>query len=366
MIEALTSFAPFIGMVTAVGVTLRAAHWLLIGRHAELGNERKFPRHLIMLGLMLLGLLITVLALPVSESLRNQLIGLIGILISGILAFSSTTIISNLMAGVLLRITKPFKVGDFIRVGDHFGRVSERGLFDTEIQTETRELIALPNTYCITNPVATIRSSGTIISASLSLGYDIDHRKIESLLMEAAQTCGLSEPFVHILELGNFAVTYRVSGFLEEPKRLISVRSNLYACVLDTLHSRGIEIMSPTFMSQRKIDDRERMIPAKTVMPISEAVETSAEDIAFDKAERAEALENEKLQVKQEIEKQESFLKQLTDEEEQKSRQKTIEQLQHRLKSLEESSQKVEADDDMPNPDSSPDDKQKQELSKDG
>lgn len=360
MLETLTSFAPFIGTVTAVGVILWAAHWLLITRQPDLGNERKFPRQLIMLGLSVLGLLISVLVLPISESSRNQLIGLIGLLISGVFAFSSTTVTSNLMAGVLLRITKPFRVGDFIRVGDHFGRVSERGLFDTEIQTETRELIALPNTYCISNPVTTIRSSGTIISASLSLGYDIDHRRIEPLLVEAAQTCGLAEPFVHILELGNFAVTYRVSGFLEEPKRLISVRSNLYTCVLDTLHRDGIEIMSPSFMNQRKLGDNVRIIPSTIVMPTSDNRKYSAEDIAFDKADRAEALENEKLHLKQEIERLEGFIKQLSNDEEKKAQQETIEQMQKRLKSLEEISKKAENESDTaksraaPDEDSSP------------
>lgn len=334
MLEKLTSFGPLILSVIVVGMILWVARWLLIKRHPDLGNEHMFSRQLIMLGLTLLGLLIFVFVLPISDSSRNQLMGLIGILISGIFAFSSTTIISNLMSGVLLRITKPFRVGDFIRIGDHFGRVSERGLFDTEIQTETRELIALPNTYFISNPVTTIRSSGTIISASLSLGYDLDHRRIEPLLMEAAQTCGLSEPFVHILELCNFSVTYRVSGLLVEPKRLISARSSLYACVLDNLHSHNIEIMSPSFMNQRMISDNEKIIPSTTAVTTPDEPDSSAEDIAFDKAEQAEQLENEKLQVMQEIERLEMTLQQVTNEEEKKVKQEALEIMQERLKSL--------------------------------
>lgn len=298
-----------------------------------------------MLGLTLLGLLAVVLVLPVSDTSRNQLMGLIGILISGIFAFSSTAVTSNLLAGVLLRITKPFRVGDFIRIGEHFGRVSERGLFDTEIQTETRELIALPNTYCISNPVTTIRSSGTIISASLSLGYDLDHTRIEPLLMEAAKSSGLSEPFVHILELGNFSVTYRVSGLLEDPKRLISARSKLYARVLDTLHGHGIEIMSPSFMNQRKIDDNTKL----------EEPESLAEDIAFDKAEQAEQLEYEKLQLAKEIEKLEASLKQLTDEDEKKVNKEELESMYERLKALKERPEISETENDNAEPDAASD-----------
>ena len=342
MFESFTSFGPLIGTIFAVGVTLWAAYLLLIRRHSDIGNERMFPRQLIMLGLTLLGILIVVLVMPINQSSRNQLIGLFGIVISAAIALSSTAIISNLMAGVLLRITKPFRVGDFVRIGEHIGRVSERGLFDTEIQTETRELISLPNIYCISNPLATIRSSGTIISASLSLGYEIDHNRIEQLLLEAAKTCGLTEPFVHILELGNFAVTYRVSGFLEETKRLISMQSNLYGCVLDTLHSQSIEIMSPSYMNQRQIRDGASVMPATTVVSVPADQETSAEEIAFDKAEQAEKLENEKLKLKKEIESLENTIKEITNEEQKKIQKEAIKQRRKDLETLEESSNNAE------------------------
>ncbi len=334
MFESFTSAGVFIGTVLSVSLILAAAHWLLIKREPGIGNERLFSRQLIMLGLTIVGVLVCVFVLPISESSRNQLIALIGLLISGILAFSSTTIISNLMAGVLLRITKPFRVGDFIRIGEHFGRISERGLFDTEIQTEARELIALPNTYCISNPVTTIRSSGTIISASLSLGYDVEHRRVEQLLIEAAETCGLTEPFVHITELGNFAVTYRVSGLLEESKRLISMRSKLYGAVLDTLHQHGVEIMSPSFMNQRKISDETKVMPSTSPPTAVDAHGSSAEDIAFDKAELAERTELEKLKLKQEIEALKQTLDQPSDDEH-KAVSLSIEQKLQQLKLIE-------------------------------
>jgi small-conductance mechanosensitive channel len=342
MFELFTTFGLFIGTVLTVTLTLWIAHLLLIRRHLDLGNERLFSRQLAMLGLTLLGILLVVLVMPIDHSSRNQLIGLFGIVVSGAIAFSSTTIISNLMAGVLLRITKPFRVGDFIRIGDHIGRVSERGLFDTEIQTETRELISLPNTFCISNPLTTIRSSGTIISASLSLGYEIDHKQIEQLLLKAAQTCGLTEPFVHILELGNFAVTYRVSGFLEETKRLISMQSTLYGCVLDTLHSQRIEILSPSYMNQRQIRDGVSLIPATTMVSVPADQENSAEEIAFDKAEHAEKLENEKLKLGQEIASLETAMKEVVDEEQKKIQQEAIDQKRKLLKSLGETESTAE------------------------
>ena len=212
LLGSIISFWPLLCVAIVSAVVLRGTHWLLIGRHPDLSSERKFPRQIIVLGLLLIGLILAIIVLPVSEAFRDRLLGLIGLLISGIIAFSSTTIVANFMAGILLRITKPFRTGDFVRVGEYFGRVSERGIFDTELQTETRELIALPNTYLISNPVTAVLNSGTIISITLSLGFDIHHSQIEPLLIEAAEKSGLEEPFVHIIEIGNYSITYRISG----------------------------------------------------------------------------------------------------------------------------------------------------------
>ena len=113
--------------------------------------------------------------MPLSEAIQNQILALIGILLSGVIAFSSTTIVSNVMAGLVLRFNKPFRLGDFVRVNGFSGRVAEMGLLETEIQTETRELIAFANTILINSPVTVVRSSGAIVSVELSLGYEIHH-----------------------------------------------------------------------------------------------------------------------------------------------------------------------------------------------
>ncbi|MCF2946810.1 mechanosensitive ion channel [Paraglaciecola aquimarina] len=286
-------------LVISIGL-LAMSHWYLISTRPELGNEGKFSRQLILLFLTIICILAVVIVLPIEASFRNQIIGLIGILLSGMIAFSSTSIIANLMAGVLLRITKPFRTGDFVKVGEFFGRVSERGLFETEIQNESRELIAIPNTYLVNNPVSTVRSSGAIVSASLSLGYDVHHSEVETILIKAAGESGLEDPFVNILELGNYSITYRVSGVLNEVKGLITARSNLFRAILDELHGQDIEIMSPTFMSQRRVAEDEKMIPTSSKVKTNK-VTVVAEEIIFDKAEQAAQTEGAKQELSDDI-----------------------------------------------------------------
>lgn len=289
----ISTYIPFLFITTTLIGILWAVHWLLIAKHGAVENEQLFSRQLMMLGLTLVALLITVLNLPINENSRNQLIGLFGLLLSGVFAFSSTTVVANLFAGLVIRFNKPFEIGDFIRVGEHFGRVVERGLFDTEIQSEKRNLISIPNTYLITHPIATTQRSGAIVSVSLSLGYEIHHLQVERLMIDAARQSGLEDPFVHIIELGDYSVTYQISGVLEDVKALITGRSKLYRFVLDVLHDNKIEIVSPAFMAQRRIPENQRIIPP----PITHSPSDSApiaEEIMFDKAERADQFEEEK------------------------------------------------------------------------
>jgi small conductance mechanosensitive channel len=298
------AFLPLLITVLVVTVVLWVTHMLLIARKGEIGSEKLFPRLLTMMGLTLVGMIVIVLALPVESDTRNQIIGLIGLVISAVFAFSSGNIFANLMAGILLRVTSPFRVGDFIQVGELFGRVAERGLFDTEVQSENRELIAFPNTFLVTNPISTVRSSGAIVSASLSLGYDLNHHQIRPLLLEAASASGLEEPFVHVRELGDFSITYRVSGVLTEVKGLITARSNLRLAVLDILHREGIEIVSPGFMNQRVLDGSEKILPKVATRKEKRTASEDTvvpEEVMFDKAEQAEQFNLEKTQLLQSI-----------------------------------------------------------------
>ena len=346
--DLVVAYLPALLVVSGFGFGLWAIYWFLIGRQRDLRNERKLSRQLLVLALGCVGILAVILVLPIEESSRSRLIWLIGLLISGTIAFSSTNLLANLMGGILLRTTKPFRIGDFIRVEQHFGRVTEVGVFDTEIQTENRELISLPNTYLINHPITTTRDSGAIVSAELSLGYDINHAQVEPLLLSAAEKSGLEEPWVHILEMGNFAVTYRVSGLLKEIERLITAHSNLCRSILDTLHSNGIEIMSPTYMNQRPVGKDTAIIPKQIETSPGKDTEGS-EHLVFDKAEEAERRELEKQRLVKEINKLEDALKEADDDAKGKIK-SDIASVKDRLKELEEYEAKTNSEDDIADP----------------
>lgn len=291
--DTLSSFAAA-GLVLVLAVILILAVRWALARLQRGRPDSNFTRQLVTMLLSLAALLAIIMVLPISDDEQGQLLGLIGILLSAAIALSATTFVGNIMAGLMLRTIRSFRPGDFVRVGDHFGRVSDQGLFHVEVQNEDRDLTTLPNVYLVTNPVKVIRSDGTMVSAEVSLGYETAHGRIEELLIRAAEEVGLSDPFVYVIELGDFSVTYRVAGLLEEVKHLLSTQSRLRMAMLDALHGAGVEIVSPTFMNTLARQPNDKTIPPhpKATPPPENNTAKLPETVVFDKADEAESLEN--------------------------------------------------------------------------
>ncbi len=285
----LREWLPFLVTLLIGILVIAAAYHILIKRRQPTGNL--VGAQVLIAAVAGALVVVLILELPIDNERRGQLMSLLGILVTAAIALSSTTLLGNAMAGFMLRSIRNFRPGDFIVVDEHRGRVSELGLLRTEIQTERRNLTTFPNLYLVSNPVTVVRASGTFISSTVSLGYDVPREKIEKCLVKAAEDAGLTDPFVFVLELGDFSITYQVAGFLEEVKYLISAESKLRGCMLDSLHQAGIEIVSPTFMNQRQIKPERVFIPEgshRTKPKVAPADETRPEERMFDKAELAE------------------------------------------------------------------------------
>lgn len=275
---------------------------LVLGLALHFGNRRLgeyfaprphlgFRHQLIQITGILVAILLVILFMPFGDTLRGQLLSLYGLIFSATIALSSTTLVGNIMAGLMLRAVGNVRPGNYVTVGDYFGRVSEMDLLHVEIQNEERDLTTLPNLYLVTNPVRVMRASGTLLSVEVSLGYDVPRKVIEELLTRAATDTGLESPYVQIRNLGDFSVTYQVSGLLKDVNRLLDHRRELRAKTMDALHGEGIEIVSPTFMNTRSIAEGKSFIGDVPPAAAPDAATPSPDSLAFDKAEKAQSVE---------------------------------------------------------------------------
>lgn len=292
-------WVPALVVVLVTVAVIFLARWLLRRQSGSDDAEITFRSQLAVAAIALTGLLAIIFVLPDGTD-SDLAFSVFGLIVTGALAISSQSIIANAMAGLILRTASSFKPGDFIEVAENMGRVTERGLFHTEIQTADRDLVTLPNAIMVNQPVRVVRASGTIVSAQASIGYDVSRHQLEDLFVSAAEKAGLIEPFVQVTDLGDYTVNYRIAGFLEDPRTLLGTRSKLRGAILDTLHAADIEIMSPMFIARRE-DSGDPAIPEPDSSSLAQSRRT-AESRVFDKADAAASVEETKAKLTEAVE----------------------------------------------------------------
>ena len=309
LLDHLGSFAPTAVTLVLVILVLAIIRRLMERRRLRTGGP-KIGTQVAMTLLGLGGLLAVLLVLPVSDTARGQVISLLGIVISASIALSSGTIVSNAMAGVIIRVVgRRLNIGDIVTLEGHSGRITELGLFAAQIQTRDRNLTWIPNQWIIDRPATLIRPSGTIISTRVSLSYAQDRSRIEPLLVEAAEAAGLENAYAYVHELGNHAVTYTVRGLVTDTTHLLQAQARLRAAVLDTLHDAGIEIVSPVHEVGRRLAAGEAILPDPEARRAGEEVQAFPEHVIFDRAQAEVERSQQAQQVRDRIAELESKFK---------------------------------------------------------
>ena len=191
----------------------------------------------------------------------------ISVFVGLIVSLGSSTVIGNIIAGLVITYMRPFKLGDRIQLNETTGNVIEKTPLVTRIRTPKNEVVTIPNSFIMSshtvNYSASAREYGLIIHSEVSIGYDIPWRQTHQLLIEAAlNTPGVIDdprPFVLETSLSDWYPVYQVNAYIKEADRLADIYSDLHQNIQDKFNEAGIEIMSPHYVATR--DGSQSTIP---------------------------------------------------------------------------------------------------------
>ncbi len=192
----------------------------------------------------------------------------ISVFVGLILSLGSSTVIGNIIAGLVITYMRPFKLGDRIKLNDTTGNVIEKTPFVTRLRTPKNEVVTIPNSFIMSshtvNYSASARQFGLIIHTTVSIGYDVPWRQVHQLLINAARiTPGVLEdpkPFVLETELQDYYPCYQINAYIKDADRLGDIMSDLHQNIQDIFNEAGVEIMSPHYFAKR--DGSASTIPA--------------------------------------------------------------------------------------------------------
>ncbi len=175
------------------------------------------------------------------------LVGAAGLAIG--LALQGT--LSNLAAGVMLLIFRPFKVGDYVTAGGHSGTVEEISLFTTHVVSTDNVLTIVPNGDIWASAVTNYSVKDTRrLDLVFGVSYGTDLKSAEQALRDVIGeddriNSEPAEPFVAVSNLGDSSVDFTIRIWCDASDYW-ALKFHMLRTVKETFDERGIDIPFPT------------------------------------------------------------------------------------------------------------------------
>ena len=207
-------------------------------------------------GIILTALLIA-LSIMIPSFTAGQLVNLLGIG-SVAIGFAFRDIFQNFLAGILLLLTEPFRVGDQIVVNNYEGTVEDIQTRATFIRTYDNRRIVIPNSDLFTQSVTVNTAYKTRrLEYDVGIGYGDDIDRARALILEAIHDeatkheGGVIEdpaPDCIVVDLAESSVNLRARWWIDPPQRgnALDQRDKILTAIKNKLNENGIDLPFPT------------------------------------------------------------------------------------------------------------------------
>ncbi|MGH8093022.1 MAG: cyclic nucleotide-binding domain-containing protein [Chthoniobacterales bacterium] len=201
----------------------------------------------------LIFLITLMIVLSVGYHAETQLTGLLagsGVL-AIILGFAAQNLLSSVIAGLSLQIQRPYKVGDWLKVGDNYGEVMEIRWGATRLRTNDAITLHIPNNEMVKQTIVNLSYPSRAHYMRLYMGAEYGappNRVKEALLQAAIQAPGVEKhppPQVFVSEYGESAIIYQIKFTMSTHSGYFETRDAIYTNAWYIFRRRKITIPFP-------------------------------------------------------------------------------------------------------------------------
>jgi small-conductance mechanosensitive channel len=173
------------------------------------------------------------------------------------IGFAAKDTLSNLIAGILLIIDRPFEVGDRIEVWSAptnsatWGDVLDIGLRATKIRTTDNIVIIIPNNEIMKRDIVNYTAVTDEIRVRVPIGvaYDADINRAKEIIVQVSLELDWvmrdPPPRVVVKSFGDSAVNLEARVWIREPRRRMDTISHITDRVKEQFQKHGLEIPYP-------------------------------------------------------------------------------------------------------------------------
>jgi small-conductance mechanosensitive channel len=218
-------------------------------------------------GVILLGALIglTIILPSFKPAQLIQILGIGGVAVG----FAFKDIFQNFLAGILILLTEPFRIGDQIVIDKYEGTVEDIQTRATFIRTYDGRRVVIPNADLF-NQSVTVNTAfdKRREQYDIGVGYGDDIERARSLILEVLKSTDIvlddPAPQVLVVDLGGYQVSLRARWWVTPPMRadIMQSRNAVLTALKAKLTEEGVDLPFPTqqilFHDQTEENDGDR------------------------------------------------------------------------------------------------------------
>jgi small-conductance mechanosensitive channel len=216
----------------AVSLIARIVDWRLARRTLgpESATRYRILRRSVTVTILVVGFFSSLLVIPQVQAIAGGLLASSAVL-GVIIGFASQRTLGNFVAGLLIAISQPVRLGDRVTYDGEDGVIEEIGLTYTYIRTQDRTRLVVPNEKLASDTIrnATIRGRETFAEITVQVPLSADLEAVVAALRE--EVADESDALVYVSSLnGNAIVTIRAAArdedVAQQLERSLRVRSH--------------------------------------------------------------------------------------------------------------------------------------------
>jgi small-conductance mechanosensitive channel/CRP-like cAMP-binding protein len=168
-----------------------------------------------------------------------------------ILGFAGQNLFAGIIGGISIQINKPYKVGDWLQVGERFGEVMEINWRSTRLRTNDDIYLDIPNNEMVSHQIVNLHYPTEVHAMRIRVGVEYKNppNLVKDALFRAASTAKgvLAEPKVRVflVDFADFAVIYEIKYYMGNHARINEINDAVRTNVWYQLKRRGITIPFP-------------------------------------------------------------------------------------------------------------------------
>jgi len=169
-----------------------------------------------------------------------------------VIGFATKDILNNLLSGVLILWQQPFRIGDYLFIGNNQGKVEYIGVRATQLRKDDGELVLIPNGDMYSSAI-TIRGAGAerrmILKISIAYDADIGQAKdiISQVLKATEGVVDEPKPTAVVTDLSADGVNISIYFWLNtNTHKPMQVFDTVATEIKKSLDEAGIEMYPPS------------------------------------------------------------------------------------------------------------------------